>query len=183
MENLNKATKQLQSLKNVRIVHLPGSTVASSHYFGENPEDNALKQLKKFLEESHLYEIKPDARIFGFNQPNPSREGANYGYEFWVTIPEDMDVPEPLVKKRFEGGLYAAHTITLGNFNEWEWLSNWVNIDNPKYESDMLDDNGEAMGGLLEEHLNYVYYSNHNWPESYEHQLDLLFPIKLKEKE
>lgn len=39
------------------------------------------------------------------------------------------------------------------------------------------------MGGLLEEHLNYVYHSHLNWPESDEYQLDLLFPIKLKEKE
>jgi len=183
MEDLNKATKSLQILKNVRIVHLPASTVAASHYFGENPEENAGEQLEKFLKESHLYEIKPEARVFGFNHPNPSNDRPNYGYEVWVTIPEEMDVPEPLEKKHFNGGLYAAHMITLGNFHEWEWLSNWVNIDNPKYEANTIDDNGEVMGGLLEEHLNYVYHSNLNWPESDEHQCDLLFPIKLKGKE
>lgn len=182
MEDLNKATKNLEVLKNVRIVHLPACTVASSHYIGENPEDNAGKQLEKFLKESDLYKIKPDARVFGFNHPNPSNDRPNYGYELWVTIPDDMDIPEPLEKKHFNGGLYAAHMITLGNFHEWEWLCNWVNIDNPKYEANTIDDNGENMCGLLEEHLNYVYYSNLNWPESDEHQLDLLFPIKLKEK-
>ncbi len=36
------------------------------------------------------------------------------------------------------------------------------------------------MGGLLKEHLNYVYHCYLNWPESDEHQLDLLFPVKLK---
>ncbi|WP_291568166.1 MULTISPECIES: effector binding domain-containing protein [unclassified Clostridium] len=183
MEDLNQATKNLEALENVRIIHLPPSTVAASHYFGENPEDNAGKQLEKFLKESHLYEIKPDARVLGFNHPCPSNDRPNYGYELWVTIPEDMDVPKPLEKKYFNGGLYAAHMITLGNFHEWGWLSNWVNIDNPKYEANTIDDNGEVMGGLLEEHLNYVYHSHLNWPESDEHQLDLLFPIKLKEKE
>lgn len=183
MEDLNKATQNLETLKNVRIIHLPPSTVAASHYFGENPEHNAGEQLEKFLKESHLYEIKPDARVFGFNHPCPSSDRPNYGYEVWVTIPEDMDVPKPLEKKHFNGGLYAAHMMTLGNFHEWKWLSNWVNIDNPKYEANTIDDNGEVMGGLLEEHLNYVYHSHLNWPESDEHQLDLLFPIKLKEKE
>lgn len=183
MEDLNKATKSLEILENVRIIHLPPSTVAASHYFGENPEENAGKQLEKFLKESHLHKIKPDARVFGFNHPCPSNDRPNYGYELWVTIPEDMDVPKPLEKKYFNGGLYAAHMITLGNFHEWGWLSNWVNIANPKYEANTIDDNGEVMRGLLEEHLNYVYHSHLNWPESDEHQLDLLFPIRLKEKE
>lgn len=180
MEDLNKASKNLSTLKNVKIIHLPPCTVAASHYIGENPEENAGKQLEKFLKDSNLYKIKPDARVFGFNHPNPSPEKSVYGYELWVTIPEDMDVLPPLQKKQFNGGLYAAHTIVFPNFHEWEWLYNWVTIDNPKYESNALDDGGEFMGGSLEEHINYVYHSNLNWPESHEHQLDLLLPVKLK---
>jgi len=42
----------------------------------------------------------------------------------WVTIPEEMDVPEPIVKKRFEGGLYAAHMIPFGAFEEWAGFLN-----------------------------------------------------------
>lgn len=146
---------------------------------GENPEENAGEQLAEFLKKSRLYNVKPDARVFGFNHPNPSDEKPYYGYEFWVTIPAEMEVPAPLVKKRFAGGMYAAHTITLGNFHEWKWLSDWVH-NHPKYEANMLNDHGEFMGGLLEEHLNYVYHCHLNWPESDEHQLDLLFPVKLK---
>jgi Bacterial transcription activator, effector binding domain. len=185
MEDLNKASENLSILKNVRIIHLPPCTVAASHYIGENPEDNAGKQLEKFLRDSKLYEIKSDARVFGFNHPNPSAEKATYGYELWVTIPEDMEVQAPLEKKHFDGGLYASHTIVFPNFHEWEWLANWVNVNNSKYESNsIVDENGqcgECMGGLLEEHMNYVYYANLNWPESDEHQLDLLYPVKLKE--
>lgn len=83
------------------------------------------------------------------------------------------------MKKQTNGGLYAAHTITLGNFHEWERLTRWVH-ENEKYEAHMLNDNGEFMGGLLEEHLNYVYHCHLNWPERDEHQIDLLFPIRLK---
>jgi len=180
VEDLNRATESLSTLKNVRVVHLPPYTVAASHFIGENPEDSAGEQLEKFLKHSNLYQIKPDARVFGFNHPCPVDGNSQYGYELWVTIPEDMDVPSPLEKKHFNGGLYAAHTIIFPNFHEWEWLYNWVTVDNQKYESNSIDDGGEFMGGSLEEHINYVYHSNLNWPESDEHQLDLLFPVKLK---
>ncbi len=180
MDQLNLANDQLSKLKNVRIVHLPPCTVAASHYIGENPEENAGKQLYEFAKACNLYSIKPDARVFGFNHPCPSPEQSVYGYEVWVTIPKDLEVPEPLMKKQFPGGLYAAHSIVLGNFHEWDWLGKWVTEDNPKYLPNYLDDNGKCMGGLLEEHLNWLYHAQLDWPESDEHQLDLLFPIKLR---
>ncbi len=180
MDDLNKANEGLSKLKDVRIVHLPPCTVASSHYIGENPESNAGDALYDFVKKSNLYSKKPDARVFGFNHPNPSEDKPVYGYELWITIPDDMEVPAPLEKKHFDGGMYAAHMITLGNFHEWEWLVKWVVEDNPKYTNNDIPDCGECMGGLMEEHLNYLHYANLDNPESDEHQLDLLFPIKLK---
>ena len=176
IENLKKANKKLEKLSDVRIVNIPPCTVAASHYFGENPEENAKVELDKFLKDSKLYEVKPDARVFGFNHPNPSENTPCYGYELWVTIPEDMEVPSPLKKKHFNGGLYAAHMITFPNFHEWELIHRWVQ-DSEVYNENCIDDNGEVMGGCLEEHLNYVYYANLNWPEYDAHQLDLLEPI------
>lgn len=38
MNDLNKASETLQKIDNVRIVHVPPFTVASSHFIGENPE-------------------------------------------------------------------------------------------------------------------------------------------------
>lgn len=180
MDELNKANESLAKLKDVRIVHLPPCTIAASQYIGEDPEENAGNQLYEFVKKSNLYGVKPDARVFGFNHPNPSQDSPVYGYEIWVTIPDDMDVPAPLVKKYFEGGLYAAHMIVLGAFHEWEWLVKWVTDDNPKYEANYIDDGGECMGGLLEEHLNWLHNANLDWPDSDESQLDLLFPMKLK---
>lgn len=170
----------VENLKNVRIVLLPACTVASYHFVGENPEETVGAQMDKFVRENRLYELKPDARLFGFNHPNPSANSPQYGYEDWVTIPEDMEVPAPLIKKYFAGGLYAAHTIKFGDFHEWSLLSKWVS-DNEKYTSNYSEQGEEIMGGCLEEHLNWVYASHMGWPENFiDGQLDLLLPIRFK---
>lgn len=180
MDTLDKANETLGQAQRIRILRLPPCTVAASHYIGENPETMAGKPLEAFAREAQLYKRKPDARMFGFNHPNPSADAPHYGYEIWVTIPPDMDVPAPLVKKQFEGGLYAAHTIVMGDFHEWELLVKWVTQGNTKYESAALDDMGEVMSGLLEEHLNWAYNVEMGWPGGDENQLDLLFPVKVK---
>lgn len=177
MTDLTRSMENYSRLRDVRVVQLPPFTVAASHFVGDNPEANAGNRLSAFLKNSALYRVKPDARVFGFNHPNPCQEKAHYGYEFWVTIPEDMIVPAPLEKKTFPGGLYAAHMIVFGNFHEWELLARWV-ADHPRYEANYLEDGGECMSGCLEEHLNYAYYVHIDGPESDERQLDLLLPIK-----
>lgn len=106
-------------------------------------------------------------------------ETGYHGYETWVTIPDDMEVPAPLVKKQFPGGLYAAHMIAFGNFDHWQALLDWVN-KSEKYEfaGDMKDQ--EHMCGLLDEHLNYVNHVEliHTEPEDF--QIDLLIPVREK---
>ncbi|MHB0859444.1 MAG: GyrI-like domain-containing protein [Anaerolineae bacterium] len=177
-----KANAHVTRLTDVRIVYLPPATVAASHYIGQEPEHNASEPLDRFVSESGLCRIKPDLRHYGFNHPNPSASAPDYGYEMWVTIPDDMEVPEPLIKKHFEGGLYAAHMILMGNFHEWEWLCAWVLEDNPRYEANWMDDGGECMHGLLEEHLNYINHVGLVQTELEDMQLDLLFPVKPKAK-
>ena len=176
MDDLNKANDTLSTLKNVRIIHLAPFTVAASHYFGENPEDNAGKFMDKFVRDIELPKVKPDLRLFGFNNPSPMGNEA-YGYEFWVTIPNDLDVPEPLQKKHFTGGLYAAHCIRMGDFHEWQLLAQWIK-NNDKYEYDAREPLG--MHGSLEEHLNaYSYFAGDETAAKFI-QLDLLIPIKAK---
>lgn len=179
MDDLNKANETLSKLKNVRIIYLPPATIAASHAFGKEAEEMASKQLESFITETGLAKIKPDLRWYGFDAPfNDDLE--KHGHEFWVTIPDDMDVPAPLIKKHFEGGLYAAHTIAFGAFEEWGDLHEWA-MNNPKYEGNGGSKAEECMWGCMEEHLNYI---NHiGLPSSdYEMQLDLLFPIKERNK-
>jgi DNA-binding transcriptional MerR regulator len=179
MSDLKQASEKLSKLsdRDVRIVYLPPAVVASYQYVGDDPEMHCHQMMDKFVLNTELTKIKPDTRHYGFNAPNPVDETGYHGYEVWVTIPDEMEVPAPIVKKQFEGGLYAAHMIPFGNFEEWGWLSEWVK-SNPRYEGNSGTKGHECMWGLLEEHLNYV--NNVTLPETEPEgmQLDLLHPIK-----
>ena len=177
MEKLKKAEAGLSRIGDVRIISLPPSAVAAAHYVGDEPEIHVNEMLDRFVRETGLHRRKPDLRHYGFNHPNPTDATGFHGYESWVTIPEDMEVPAPLVKKLFVGGIYAAHMISFGSFNEWDLLLNWVN-SNEKYEfaGDMADQ--EHMCGLLEEHLNYISHVELANTEPEEFQLDLLVPVR-----
>lgn len=177
MEKLKKAEAGLSRIGDVRIIYLPPSAVAAAHYVGDEPEIHVNEMLDRFVRETGLHRRKPDLRHYGFNHPNPTDATGYHGYESWVTIPEDMEVPAPLVKKLFVGGIYAAHMISFGSFNEWDLLLNWVN-SNEKYEfaGDMADQ--EHMCGLLEEHLNYISHVELANTEPEEFQLDLLVPVR-----
>ena len=179
MSELNEANEIINRNSSVRIVLLPPCTVASNHVIGKEPEETVGDEINKFIRESRLYEIKPDSRYFGFNHPNPGiLPNDEHGYEVWVTIPDDMEVPPPLVKKHFEGGLYAAMTISFPDFWRWGELDDWTR-ENDTYEANYSELGFEIMGGCLEEHLNWVYSSHMGWPENgIDGQLDLLLPIK-----
>ena len=179
-EQVQQADQRLSKLTNVRIVQLPPSWMACAHYIGESPENHAGEMLTAFVRESGLYERKPDARVYGFNHPNPTKEQPQYGYEFWVTIPEDLEVTAPLTKQFFPGGLYAAHAIVMGNFHEWGALDEWVTQGNDKYVANTARDGGQRMYGLLEEAINWVYNVHAGKGLDAESQIDLLYPIRLR---
>ena len=186
MDELNKASEKANKIadKDVRILYLPPATVAAAHYIGENPEEGAGGMMDNFIKKSNLETVYPAARQYGFNHPNPGvREDGIYGYEFWVTIPDNMDVPPPLVKKHFKGGLYAAYMIFPEDLagTGWHRLITWA------YESKQwgpftdadgnLAGSQENMNDLLEEHLNYF-----SWGVNKDfHQFDLLLPIRKRE--
>ncbi|MGG3508592.1 effector binding domain-containing protein [Paenibacillus lautus] len=182
MNDLKITDYYLSQLKDVRIVYLAPSLVASIHYVGESPEYDTGNELRKFMIQTNLKEMKPDLRHFGFNHPNGVKpDGTDHGYERWVTIPDNMEVHEPFLKKKFPGGLYAAHMIPMGNFEEWGWLTDWVKNSN-EYEPNWGDP--DCMNGSMEEHLNYInqyHLSNEEIDKCV--QLDLLLPIKPKVKE
>lgn len=191
MEELNKASETINKLtdRDVRIVYLPPAMVAAAHIIGFAPDgkDNGFypegktnEIMSEFIRSSHLCQRSPGFRHYGFNHPNGTNSGGpsdDHGYERWITIPDDMEVPAPLEKKHFPGGLYAAHMIPMGAFEEWGWLWEWVK-NSKQYE--MIQGDPDCMGGLLEEHLNaYGYYLSEKTDDS-NLQLDLLIPIREK---
>ena len=179
MNDFIKADQHLSKLKDVRIVYLPPSPVASIQVIGKSPEYETGMELQKFMMDTKLAQLKPDLRHYGFNHPNGVQpDGSDHGYERWVTIPDDLEVREPFVKKHFTGGLYAAHMIPMGNFEEWGWLTEWVE-HHEEYEPNWGDP--DCMHGSKEEHLNYInQYHLSNEEIDKVVQLDLLLPIKSK---
>lgn len=181
MTDLTQANEELNRLtdKNVRITYLPPATVAAIHCMGSAAETESGDLLFAFIKESRLPQLKPDFRHYGFNHPNGTLpDGSDHGFERWVTIPDDMEVPAPFVKKQFAGGLYGAHMIPMGAFEEWNQLFAWANT-HETYE--IVWGDPECMSGFMEEHLNPI--SHYLW--SHEEcdqrlQLDLLIPIREK---
>lgn len=182
MADLNKANKKLTKLtdRDVRIVYLPPMTLATIHIIGqdangEHAEQTAAIIMDEFIKNINLEKVYPAARHFGFNNPDGvSDDDQNHGYERWVSIPDDMEVPAPLVKKRLNGGMYAARVIPVGAWNEgWEWLHEWV-ANSEKY--DFRWGTIDGVCGWLEEHLNYWNWYGPNTTQ----QVDLLMPVKEK---
>ncbi len=184
MEELNKANENLNKLadRDVRIVYLPPMTVAAAYATGENCESKANVMIAQFVKESGLLNIKPDARSFGFDCSKgttavgePSRV-----YEVWVSIPNDIEVPAPLLKRTFDGGLYAAHVLRTWDFQDWGLLKEWVNASD-KYDNDWDSPRWTSLetvaGQGFEETLNFYNFTT-NGSEKDDLQLDLLFPIK-----
>ena len=113
---------------------------------------------------------KSGFRHFGFDNPSPSDNNPVYGYEMWVVIPDNFDVPDPLVIKQFNGGLYASISTKMSEIGErWQQLCNWVK-DSNKYDVDFSFQ-------CLEECIDFETFIS---GDDNAQQLDLLEPIKLK---
>lgn len=186
MEELNRANENLSKLENrdVRIVYLPPMTVAAAYATGEGCESKANDMITQFVKESGLLKIKPDARSFGFDC---SKEAAVIGqpsdvYEAWVSIPDDTEIFAPLIKRTFDGGLYAAHVLRTWDFQDWGLLKEWVN-GSEKYDNDWDSPrwtSQETIAGQgFEEKLNFYNFVQKGGKME-DLQLDLLFPIKEK---
>ncbi|QOR35188.1 MerR family transcriptional regulator [Clostridium sp. 'deep sea'] len=184
MEKLNQASDKLSKMqdKDVRIVYLPPMTVAAAYASGENCEGKANDMINQFVKDSGLLAIKPDARSFGFDC---FKEGdPTHLYEVWVSIPKDMEIPAPLVKRTFNGGLYAAHVLRSWDFKDRCLLKEWINASD-KYDNDWdfprCSSPDVSVGQFLEETLNYYNFAQNG--EMKDLQLDILYPIKEKMNE
>ena len=180
--DLQAADEKLRKLsdRDVRIVYLPPMTVAAIHIAGQDAQGEHAEHLSaiildEFIKNVNLMKLYPAARNFGFNNPDgvPDDNPA-HGYERWISIPEDMEVPAPFVKKHLDGGIYAAHWIPVGAWDEgWLPLHGWV------AESDRFDFRWGTVDGVcgwLEEHLNHWNWNDDGQPL----QVDLLMPISAR---
>ncbi|MDR0461499.1 MAG: MerR family transcriptional regulator [Nitrososphaerota archaeon] len=190
MSDLNMANEQLNKLSDsdVRIVHLPASVVAGAIGIGDNAEDEADNIMGKFKDDV-LINVSRSTRFYGFNNPefSPDGEFIKHRYEVWATIPDDLPVPSPLIKKHFRGGLYIAYTSKPVSFDDWKKLKEWLDnndefeYDNSRaYRDDKLEYKmfGGSGWGNLEEHFNsYNIFGLKNKNHIITH-IDFLVPVK-----
>jgi hypothetical protein len=161
-----------ERLNNVRIVRLPAMKVAAYCAVSATPEIDCAKVFDPLVLGNALHK-KSGFRSFGFNNPDPSEDSPTYGYETWVTIPEDFNVPAPFIKKHFDGGLYASISATLNEIAErWTQLYEWCE-NNDKYDVD------SSIQWLEELSMDYEEFISEQTSDG-EKQLDLLMPIKQK---
>ncbi len=115
----------------VEIVTLPVLRVASGWAFGSSPEDMAWQKLDAWARPLGLFDA-PGARVFGYNNPNPSAGSPNYGYEFLVTVAPDVAPGEGIRIAELRGGRYAVMPATVETDPgvdipaAWRRLDRWV---------------------------------------------------------
>jgi len=161
-----------ERLDNVRIVRLPLMTVAAYCAVSATPEIDCAKVFDPLVLGNDLHK-KSGFRSFGFNNPEPSEDSPEYGYETWVTIPENFNAPAPLIKKHFDGGLFASISAALNEIGErWTQLYKWCE-SSEKYDVDLSNQWLEELS------MDYEEFISEKHPAG-EKQLDLLMPIKHK---
>ncbi|MBI9052124.1 MAG: effector binding domain-containing protein [Anaerolineaceae bacterium] len=111
----------------IEFVSLPAYRVAVFSGFGPEPEMIALGKLIEWMNANNILPLKPETRIFGFNNPDPSPGSPNYGYDFWVTLPQDMQVSDA-EELAYPGGEYARTSCPgVEQITEtWQALNQWI---------------------------------------------------------
>jgi DNA gyrase inhibitor GyrI len=123
----------------VRIVRLEPMRVVSFRGISETPERDAWEKMRAWSEPRGLLDDLEKHPVFGFNNPDPSPDRKEYGYEFWMRVDPDFEPGGEVEVSDFQGGLYAVTTSRLkeelsseffqkeGYLESWKKLLDWVN--------------------------------------------------------
>jgi DNA gyrase inhibitor GyrI/DNA-binding HxlR family transcriptional regulator len=122
----------------VKTVRLEPMRVASARAISKTPEHDAWEKMRAWAEPKGLLEDIEKHPVFGFNNPNPSPDRKEYGYEFWIRVEPDIKPEGEIDIKEFKGGLYAVTTCRLkeeleseffqkeGYLESWKKIVDWV---------------------------------------------------------
>ncbi|MHA2363467.1 MAG: effector binding domain-containing protein [Candidatus Hodarchaeales archaeon] len=130
-----KEEKLMETDNKAKIVQLQSMRIVSFHVTeSETPENESWKKLEAWAKPKGLFDNPTKNIIYGFNNPDPTKESKTYGYEFWITLDEDFEVDEEITIKTFSGGLYAVMACRgVENISPtWKKLVDW--IKNSKYQ-------------------------------------------------
>lgn len=111
---------------------LPPMTVIAAHVTSTHPEVDAWDKLAAWAGPAGLLDDATTHPVFGFNNPPPEAEDADYGYEMWIRVDPEAPPAPNLERKEFPGGRYAVTACRLhgdphGSVPEvWRQLLAWV---------------------------------------------------------
>lgn len=122
----------------VRIVEMKDQKVALAHGTGKEigePEEEAWDKLMRWIKEEDVLEEKDGFQLFGRNNPPPTEENEEYGYDQMVTLYNNYESTENIEITEIEGGSFAVTRFkNLENIVEkWQELYEWVQ-NNDEYE-------------------------------------------------
>jgi AraC family transcriptional regulator len=111
----------------IRIVRLEPMRVAYAKGFGTSPEAEAWEKILSWAKEKKLLDKTEDFRLFGFNNPEPTPDKPEYGYEQWITVDVDVEPGGDVQIKDFPGGQYAVFRTKLSSIiDSWKSLVEWL---------------------------------------------------------
>ena len=118
----------------VNIKKIEPGRFASFYGFGTQPEEEAIGKLLKWCQKRNISVDANKSMLLGFNNPNPSPESKEYGYEFWLKVDDNAKPEEEVRVIEYHGGSYAATECTgvMNIFNCWQALYKWCADNNYK---------------------------------------------------
>lgn len=129
--SLQQAKEDKVDAERVEIVTLPAMRVASAWAYGSSPEEMAWQKLDAWARPLGLF-AAPGARVFGYNNPNPSAGSPNYGYQFLVTVGREVEPGDDVRIEELHGGRYAVMPAVVETDPgvdipaAWRRLDKWV---------------------------------------------------------
>jgi DNA gyrase inhibitor GyrI len=139
---MKKFEIHIEQLHPIRVVVFRG--------YSTQPELEAHHLAVAFAKSKGLVDADNHIKTFGFNKPAPwITTGDEYGYELWVVVGDELEVPPYLRVKNFPGAKCAMTQIEkLADIGEaWEYLYQWVG-DHPEYEYAHMDGLEEVLSPL-----------------------------------
>jgi AraC family transcriptional regulator len=117
----------------VRIEELAPMRVARVRVVSESPEHDSWEKLKLWANARGYLGNTDEHPVFGFNNPGPSPDRKDYGYEFWIRIPPNTEPEGEIEMTDFPGGRYAV-TTHKGFPNPEVWMRLWKWVASSPYE-------------------------------------------------
>jgi len=136
----------------VRLERLKTMRVANTHVLSDSPEEDAWKKMEAWAKPKGLLEKGAGTRVFGRNT-YPTDNPEPHGYEFFMTVGQDIEPGGDVVIKEIRGGLFAVLRFSnLQNMRKaWKQLWEWIDESEHEHIGWKKGEHGWVDG--FEEHL------------------------------